>query len=124
MRSFSYILLSICIVYVAASENATVHKRSIEKPTLAFKTRRESHEKESHEKSIDLSTNNTSVDPLDFILNQLSLPSRRASDMVCSVNWEPKAKRTLLRCTELDLNAVIFEDSECDLKNGDCSRFL
>jgi hypothetical protein len=66
-------------------------------------------------------TNNTTVlDPLELLMSQLLLlPKRRASDMLCDVT---SAKKKILRCTEINLKSIFFEEAEC--LDGVCSRIL
>jgi hypothetical protein len=68
--------------------------------------------------------NKTILTPVELIISQLSLPKRRASDMLCDVTWETKARKKVLRCRDLDLNSIVFDDKECDSITGDCTRYL
>ena len=148
------LLLSVFVAFVAAGEdmyNATA--KYIDKPlTLAFKpkTRRRSHTTHNdtdrlpeldgkpivdesmasvihnaiHSSIETITVNNTALDPLKFVLSELSLPKRRASDMVCDVTWDKKKKKKLMRCTEVDPKTIYFEDNECDSKTDVCTRLL
>jgi hypothetical protein len=64
-------------------------------------------------------TTTTVLEPLELIMTQLLLPKRRASDMLCDVT---SAKKKILRCTEINLKSIFFEESEC--LDGVCSRIL